>query len=236
MSKVAASLSLLTRREHAVLVACGTAPWERHLTVVRATLLSLGLFVGCRPTIPPPVTASSAKTDEHSATPNPANVDPNLKPPFGPFDVQTAFYIDKSNDRDRVDYGMRLDEHCTPLDAAVFPYWRELEHAPPVRSHPLTFLQYFAYGLSEQRLLARSDGGGQYRVQLKQVDRPLLIVTAQDGARHCTTTAYVRIQSVPNARLDHIFVKVAGSMSVDYVEVYGSDPKTGAALVERLKR
>lgn len=203
-----------------------------------AAFVAAWFVLACSPPpIPPPVTAVSAKADDHTATANPANVDTNLRPPFGPFDVQTAFYISKSNDKDRVDYGMRLDQHCTPVgDDAVFPYWRELQHAPPVRSHPISFLQHMAYGFSEQRVLKRTRTGGEYRVDLKQVARPILIVTGQDDAKHCTSTALVQIQNVPNARLDHIFVQVAGAMSVDYVDVYGSDPKSGAALSERMKR
>jgi hypothetical protein len=189
------------------------------------------------PAIPAPVTLASAKMDEQAATPNPANADPLLRPPFGPFDVQTAFYISKSNDHDRVDYGMRLDQHCKPVgDDAIFPYWRELEHAPPVRSHPITFLQGLAYGFSEQRRLTQGGPSGQYRVRLRQVDRPITIVTGRDANGHCITGAYVQILKVQNARLDHIFVQVAGAMSVDHVEVYGSDPKTGAPLIERMKR
>jgi len=206
--------------------------------MTRSLVLGLGaLALACRPAIPPALMTAPAKPGPHAAVANPANADPNLKPAFGPFDVQTAFYISKSNDRDRVDYGLRLDQHCVPLgNQAMFPYWRELEHAPPVRSHPLSFFQYMAYGFSEQRVLARTDAGGQYRVNLKQVDRPVLVVTTRDVEGHCTTTAYARIKGVANAKLDHIFVKVAGPMSVDYVDVYGSDPKTGDALVERMKR
>ena len=208
------------------------------VVILIAVLPGVSCALGCSPpTIPEPVTVASVKMDEKSAAANPANADPLLKPPFGPFDVQTAFYISKSNDKDRVDYGMRLDQHCAPLNEdTVFPYWRELEHAPPVRSHPITFFQNFAYGFSDQHLVSRSTSGGQYRVQLKQVERPIVIVTAKDEAAHCMATAYATIQGVPNAKLDHIFVKVAGSMSADYVDVFGSNPKTGAALVERLKQ
>jgi hypothetical protein len=196
------------------------------------------LALGCSsPTVPAPVTAPASKTDSHAAQANPANDDRNLKPPFGPFDVQTVFYIEKSNDKDRVDYGMRLDQYCAPVgDQAVFPYWRELQHAPPVRSHPISFFQHLAYGFSEQRALSRAPNGGRYLVRLKQVDRPILIMTKQDAARHCTATAYTKILAMKSAKLHHIFAKVAGSMSVDYVDVHGTDLKTGRALVERLKR
>jgi Domain of unknown function (DUF4833) len=193
------------------------------------------LAVGCGHTIPPPVRFASVNADDHTAKANPANRDPNLEPPFGPFDVQTVFYIDKSNDKDRVDYGMRLDQHCVPTgDDAVFPYWRELEHAPPVRSHELSFLQYQAYGFSEQHTLKKERTGGQYMIRLKQVDRPIVIVTTQVERGYCAATAYTTVLGVKNAQLDHIFVKVAGLMSADWIDVYGLHPKTGAELVERM--
>lgn len=195
-------------------------------------------MLGCSHSIPPPVryTPTSSKGEQGTAKPNALNDDRNLNPPFGPFDVQTVFYISKSNDSDHVDYGMRLDQYCAaPGDDAIFPYWRELSDPPPVRSHPLKFLQYMAYGFSEQKRLEANRMGGKYLVRLKQVDRPILIVTKQDADSHCSATAYVRIGNVKSARLDHIFAKVAGTMGqVDYIDVHGSDTQTGQALVERL--
>jgi len=197
------------------------------------------LLIACSaPAIPPPVTyaPSSHKADEHTAKPNPANADANLNPPFGPFDVQTVFHIAKSNDPDHVDYGMRLDEHCAPVgDNAVFPYWRELDHPPPVRSHPLSFLQYFAYGFSEQRSLERGPSGGKYLVQLKQVNRPIRIETKQGPDGLCAATPYTLVQHIENARLDYVFVKVAGTMSAEYVDIHGTNVATGQPLVERLR-
>jgi hypothetical protein len=47
----------------------------------------------------------------------------------------TLFFISKSDDENRVDYGMRLDSKCAPYgDESVFPYWREFEPLPPVRT------------------------------------------------------------------------------------------------------
>ncbi len=208
----------------------------KFLVRVGILLGAAGLALGCGHSIPPPVTYASTKVDDHTAKPNKANDDKKLRPPFGPFDVQTVFYIAKSNDKDRVDYGMRLDQHCVPIgDNAVFPYWRELQHAPPVRSHPIKWFQYAAYGFSEQRVLKRGRMGGQYLVQLKQVNRPILIVTGQDADGHCSARSYALIQGVKSARLDYIFAKVAGAMSVDYIDVHGTDTSTGKKLVERMK-
>ncbi len=193
------------------------------------------VVLGCSHDIPPPVTYASTKVDDHTAKPNEANADKNLKPPFGPFDVQTVFYISKSNDKDRVDYGMRLDQHCVPAskDNAVFPYWRELQHAPPVKSHKLKFFQYAAYGFSDQHLVKKYRMGGEYVVVLKQFKRPILIVTKQGEDGQCTATPYSQVQGVKSAHLDYIFAKVAGAMSVDYIDIHGTDLSTGRKLVER---
>lgn len=201
-------------------------------------VLATAFALGCSPSIPAPVgyPSSPSNIDPYTAKANPANEDSNLDPRFGPFDTQTVFYIEKSNDKDRVDYGMRLDQYCAPVgDRAVFPYWRLLQHAPPVRSHPISFLQHVAYGISEQRPVEKTRTGGKYIIQLKQVDRTIVIVSKQDESSHCVATAYTTIQGVERARLDYIFAKVASVMSVDYVDVHGTDPKSGQPLVERLK-
>lgn len=199
--------------------------------------LAAGVIAGCSHAIPPPMTYASSQADDHTARPNKANDNPHFHPPFGPFDVQVVFRIDKSNGGDPIAYGMRLDQHCTPSGKdAVFPYWRETRHPPTLGSHPLRFYQYAAYGFSKQRTLKKGRMGGQYLIVLKQVKRPILIVAKQDKRGYCTATAYTKVGRVKSARLDYIYVKLAGMMSVDYVDVHGTDMKTGKQVVERLKR
>lgn len=197
--------------------------------------LAVGLCTSCSHSIPPPVAYRVSKTDDHTAKPNPANDNPHFHPPFGPFDVQVVFRIDKSNGGDPIAYGMRLDQHCVPHGHdAVFPYWRETRHPPTLGSHALRFFQYAAYGFSSQRVLKKSRTGGKYLIVLKQVKRPILIVSYQGSSGYCDATAYTLVDGVKNARLDYIYVKVAGMMSADYVDVHGTDVKTGGKLVERL--
>jgi len=76
----------------------------------------------------------------------------------------------------------------------------------------------------------------RFLVELKQVARPISIVTGRDRAGHCSAQAYATIQGHQAAHLDHIFVQLAGVLSVSYVDVYGSDRKTGKKLVERMTR
>jgi Domain of unknown function (DUF4833) len=160
------------------------------------------------------------------------------EPRFGANDIPTAFYISKSDDHNRVDYGMRLGVRCTASNSdAVFPYWREFEHAPPVRTHPLGVFEYFAYGLSGQGVHRNAESSGEYWVKLKQFgQRPIWITTRRETDGHCSALARCMIAGVKFAQLLSIYVKLSGPLSVDYVVVKGKNLDTGQLLEERLKK
>jgi len=155
---------------------------------------------------------------------------------FGPNDVSTLFYIAKSNNRDRVDYGIRLDATCRPTTAdAVFPYWRDLEKSP-ASVHTMGTFAMMAYGLAGQRIERKPDNTVEQRVVLKQVDRPIWVTASKADDGHCKAGARTKIGAVDRAELISIYVKLAGPLSVDYVEVKGRNPSTGETVVERIKR
>ena len=155
--------------------------------------------------------------------------------PFGAFDVPTVFFISKSDDRNRVDYGMRLDQRCDPVTAEpVFPYWREFERSPPVRTHSLGMFEWMAYGIAEQRVVRRTAIGSTTVVTLKQVRRPISITTHKDVSGRCAALGTMTIAGSEGAELVSVYVKLAGFLSVEYVKVVGKDPKTGLPVEERL--
>jgi len=155
------------------------------------------------------------------------------EPNFGAFDIPTVFFIDKSDDRNRVDYGMRLDERCGSKGDAVFPYWREFEHAPPVRTHSLGTLEPLAYGIAEQRVLRRSPTGTESMIRLKQFPRPIFISTQKGSDGHCKALARTTIAGVDGAQLLSVHVQLAGFLSVAYVIVKGRNLSTGQLVEER---
>jgi hypothetical protein len=159
------------------------------------------------------------------------------EPHFGTRDIPTLFYISKSDDHNRVDYGMRLGEQCTALsNSAVFPYWREFEHAPPVRTHPLGMFEYFAYGISDQHAVGGSTPS-EYVIKLKQFgQRPIWVTTKREADGHCSVLVRCAIAGVRFAELLSIYVKLSGPLSVEYVIVKGKDLETGKLLEERLKK
>jgi hypothetical protein len=162
------------------------------------------------------------------------------QPPFGRFDVQTVFFVSKSDDHNRVDYGIHLDEHCVPTqNEAVYLYWREFENAPPVRVHSAGMFDFVGYGISEQRVLLRTPNVGVHFVKLRQLPTmPIQIITTQAADGRCTSQA----RSVINGRdseLSFAYVKLEKggfTPSVAYVDIHGKDLETGKEVIERIRR
>ena len=155
---------------------------------------------------------------------------------FGPHDVPTVFFISKSDDRNRVDYAIQLAARCAPLrDEAVFGYWREFEKAPPVVTHGFGMMDYVGYGIAEQRMLHRTPTGGEHLMRLKQLGRPILLATRKEADGKCTATARTVINGV-ESQLVSVHVKLAGALSVEYIDVHGKNLETGAAIDERIRK
>jgi Domain of unknown function (DUF4833) len=155
---------------------------------------------------------------------------------FGPKDVATVFYIGKSDDKNRVDYGIRLDGDCVPIgNSAVFGYWREFESTPVVLSN-LSFLDKIPYGFKDQGLVSRTATGADYFVRLKQFDRTIAIGTKKEADGTCSATARAKIGTTGIAQLVSVFAKLSGPFSVYYIDIHGKDFATGAPILERVNK
>lgn len=157
------------------------------------------------------------------------------KPAFGPNDITTLFFISKSDDRNRVDYGMRLDANCMPSGKEpVFPYWREFENSPPVRTHPLGLLEYYPYGIATQRIVGSSARGVEYFVRLKRIHRDLFVTTNKEADGRCTAMVRTTIAGQDRSELVSAYVKLRRAMSVEYVDIHGRAASTGQPIEERI--
>jgi hypothetical protein len=105
------------------------------------------------------------------------------QPACSGFDIPTVFYILKSDDHNRVDYGIHLDSQCVPTkEDAVFQYWRVFEKAPPVRIISLNAFDKIAYGISEQRTLRKTASGAVHFMRLRQFQKtPIDIITTRNA-------------------------------------------------------
>ena len=166
------------------------------------------------------LTAATARADE---------------PTFSGNDVATVFYFSKSDDKNRVDYGLRLDASCMPAgDEPLFPYWREFEGGlDGKRIHTLKFFEYAGYGVSDQAV-KKSGGRADLTVKLKAFPREIVISTEKGEDGKCAVVARAVIAATPNVELQSAFIKLKSGWSVEYVEVHGKDPKSGKGLAERL--
>ena len=160
------------------------------------------------------------------------------QPTFARFDIPTVFYISKSDDYNRVDFGIRLDAECAPTkDDAVFPYWREFEKAPPVRIHTFGAFDYIGYGMSEQRVLRKAPP--PHFVRLRQFQqKPITILTTKDPDGRCSAQARTAING-KESQLTFVYVKLRSGFlvpSVEFIDVHGKDLQTGQDVVERIRR
>jgi hypothetical protein len=138
------------------------------------------------------------------------------EPRFGANDLETLFFISKSDDHNRVD--------C------------EFEPPPPVRTKPMGVFARMGYGISTQRVLQRTAAGGETIIELKQVARVIFITTSRGANGHCSALVRTTIANVQYAELVSIFVRLSGFLSVSYVDIKGKDLATGKPIEERLRR
>ena len=153
---------------------------------------------------------------------------------IAPHDVETVFYISKSDDHNRVDYGIHVDKTCAPAsDDAVYPYWREFEPPPPVRTHGLGTFEGRAYGLSSQHTLRKTADGGVQEIVLRQFESmPITIFTKQDHGT-CVARAEATIAG-KQAQLLYAHLTLKGMLGVDHVVMYGKDLQTGQGIEQRI--
>jgi hypothetical protein len=133
------------------------------------------------------------------------------------------FSISKSENKNRVEYALRVDEHCTPVgQTPIFAYWRMLEN-DPVRTEPLLAREVPAYGLMGQHVTARGAGGGQVRATLRALpSREILVDASRDtGSGQCRTWSTISIRGAP-AHLYNVYVRLTWPFAtVDYLLLQG---------------
>ncbi len=151
---------------------------------------------------------------------------------FGDHDVRTIFYISKSDDRNRVDYGIRLTAQCQPDgDEPVYAYWHRFEP----RQSPfgdLRGLDRRAYGIRRQTVSSRASNGSWIEMRIRGFSRERILILVQRGSDGtCHARAQVRIDD-RDAFLHHIFIQLAGPMRIQNVTLEGTDVQSGSPLRE----
>lgn len=139
-----------------------------------------------------------------------------------PHDVATVFFVTKSDDRNRVDYGVRLDADCRPEgDQPMFAYWRELE--PGGTNHGLNPFEQRFYGVARQERIDRGERGGALRVEIRALRGRAITIRTTRSFDRCVATATLPIDGV-EARLEHVHLTLAGPNALRYAEIFGQAP------------
>lgn len=154
---------------------------------------------------------------------------------FGLSDVRSVFYISKSENRNQVRYGLRLDTRCRPQgDAPIYAYWQEREQGDEVVL-PLSVLERRAYGILRQQVGRLQSRSGRVQLWLEAAqDRTIWVESYRDEHYRCQARALTRIGPESRAKLDHIYVKIGGFQRVEYVELRGQT-LGGRAVRERIE-
>lgn len=164
---------------------------------------------------------------KHSS-PDSLNHPPNYPKP--PLTADRLFYVQRTPNSNTIVYDINMDKNGKPdADEPVKVYWIKYNERAQVED--LNFIQRkFAYGLNYKAL-----GNDSYDIRFVSYKKfPLTLMKANDGKYHIFA-----LISKKQAILNHIFVKIEGGSfwlpNVAYVQVEGTDPKTGREMVERFK-
>lgn len=153
-------------------------------------------------------------------------------PRIGAHDLPTLFYVAKSDDRNRVDYGIRLDAACAPVgDAPLYAYWRRFEPGQEPLGD-LNVLDRTIYGIARQRVASRADNGSWIEVSLRALPARRVLVLVQRAGDRCVGAAQTEIRGRESI-LDHVFVQLAGPASIDHAMIRGEERESGHAISER---
>jgi hypothetical protein len=131
-----------------------------------------------------------------------------------------VFSIAKSENRNQVQYVVRVDARCAPAGPApVSAYWRMLEKGP-AQTAPLLPREVSAYGLARQEVLASDANGGRLVAVLRALPhRPLDIVTSRGPDGTCRALATTSIAGAPS-HLFNVYVRLKWD-GVDYLLLQG---------------
>jgi hypothetical protein len=153
-------------------------------------------------------------------------------PRISTHDLPTLFYVAKSDDRNRVDYGVHLDATCAPQgEEPLFAYWRRFEPGQEPLGD-LNMLDRTIYGIAQQRVASRAPDGSWIEVSLRALPARRVLVLVQRAGSRCVGAAQTEIRGRESI-LDHVFVQLAGPASIDHAMIRGEERASGDPISER---
>jgi hypothetical protein len=144
-------------------------------------------------------------------------------------DVASVFFIAKSQNKNQVHYGIRVDTGCAPVGREpVYAYWRLIEDGG--RSEPLLDIEQSAYGVASQEDLP----GSAVRLVLRAFPRRSITITTERDGQRCRAAAVADINGRAS-RVDNIYVKLRWPFGIDYLLMSGHRIDDGTWVRERIQ-
>ncbi len=152
--------------------------------------------------------------------------------PTPPDKFERLFYIQRTGNTNTIVYDVNFSAHKTiNADNPINAYW--IRYADNGETKPLSYIQKtFAYGTKSKKLT--SDNAFEFNL-VSYSKKKMTLALDNNGKPYVFTDIDKK-----RIRLEHIFVKTeGGSMlsfvpKVQYVEIFGKDPNTGAAIYEKI--
>ncbi len=155
---------------------------------------------------------------------------------FGRHDVATIFFIDKSDDRNRVDYGIHLDTSCHPASGSPMEvYWREFENGGSGHvTHGLNMFEGPVYGVGSQRVSESRPDGMTMDIEIRALSSRHVQVHTERSGTGCAARATTTIGGA-SANLDHVHLTLGdGPGSLRFADIFGTAVEGGAPLTEHV--
>ena len=167
-----------------------------------------------------------------SISPRLANKDVQNGYPTPTDKFERLFYIQRTGNTNTIVYDVNFSAHKTiNADNPINAYW--IRYADNGETKPLSYIQKtFAYGIKSKKLTSDNT----FEFNLVSYSKKKMTLDLDNNGKPCVFTDI----NGKKIQLEHIFVKTeGGSMlsfvpNVQYVEIFGKDPNTGAAIYEKI--
>lgn len=153
-------------------------------------------------------------------------------PTFGEHDVRTVFHIAKSDDRNRVDYGIHLDDRCRPVGSQpIYAYWHRFEPGA-ARYGDLNAFDAQVYGIVRQEVRSRASTGTWTEMRIGAMPNLSILVLTQRVGDRCVARARIDVNDRP-AYVDRVFVQLDPPFGISHVVFSGVDVESARPVSER---
>jgi hypothetical protein len=147
-------------------------------------------------------------------------------------DPRSVFLVAKSENKNQVHYGVRLDEACNVVDThPLYGYWRMLENKGEIE--PILSREIRAYGIDPAQRIEKTADATTIYARMNAVPDRMLRVTVTRTAGRCEARATMSIAG-SEANLRVIYIRLAWPFGVDYILLRGSRTTDGSPIEEKI--